>query len=140
MADVRERVLAANQAFYDAFESLQVTEMHAVWLRAPHICCVHPGWGALVGWGPVMESWERIFDGTLGMHFTLTGVEVEVRGDVAWVVLIENIESHHREGKMSGTVQATNVFERVDGRWWIVHHHGSPVYPPFAGEPTERVH
>jgi ketosteroid isomerase-like protein len=135
-----EAVLAANDAFYRAFESLDVARMEEIWLRAPHITCVHPGWGALVGWGPVMESWARIFDGTLGMRFTLTQVEVEVRGDVAWVVLVENVESNHREGKMAGVVQATNLFERRDGRWFLVHHHGSPVYPPLAGAPTERVH
>lgn len=135
-----EAVLAANHAFYRAFESLDVERMGTLWLRAPHITCVHPGWGALVGWGPVMDGWTRIFDGTLGMKFTLAGVEVTARGDVAWVVLAENVESHHRDGKVTGVVQATNVFERRDGRWWMVHHHGSPVYPPYAGGGGERVH
>ena len=33
-------------------------------------------------------------------------------------------------------VLATNVFERAQGRWWIVSHHGSPVMePPDSEEP-----
>jgi ketosteroid isomerase-like protein len=37
-------------------------------------------------------------------------------------------------------VQATNVFERRDGRWYLVHHHGSPIYPPLADLGPERMH
>src|SRR5205809_4089948 len=91
----RDAVLEANAAFYAAFESLDLKRMEEVWLRAAYIKCVHPGWGLLVGWGPVMESWERIFSGTLEMRCTLTGVQAEVCGDLAWVVLTENIGSRH---------------------------------------------
>ena len=131
-----DAVLAANAAFYAAFQSLDLKRMEEVWLRAPHIKCVHPGWGLLVGWGPVMESWERIFSGTLEMRFTLTGVQAHVCGDLAWVVLTESIR--HRDGKAEARVQATNLFERRDGPWLLVHHHGSPIYGPVAA--AEQMH
>lgn len=134
----REAVLAANAAFYEAFESLQTARMEAVWLQAPYIKCVHPGWGLLVGWGPVMESWARIFENTLAMRFTLADVHVDGGSDLAWVVLTEHIETTQRDGKVAAAVQATNLFERRDGRWLLVHHHASPVYPPLAG--GERIH
>jgi ketosteroid isomerase-like protein len=136
----RDAVIAANDAFYRAFESLDLKRMEAAWLRAPFIKCVHPGWGLLVGWGPVMESWHRIFANTLSMHFTLTNVGVEVVGDFAWVVLTENIETSHREGTGTSQVQATNLFQRQDGRWFLVHHHGSPVYAPLADVGSEVMH
>jgi ketosteroid isomerase-like protein len=133
-----DAVRAANAAFYQAFEHLELVAMEAVWLRAPYIRCVHPGWGLLVGWGPVMESWERIFAGTLEMRFTLSGVHAQVHGDLAWVACTEEIDSRHRDGKVQARVQATNVFERREGRWLLVHHHGSPIYGPVAG--PEQVH
>ena len=134
----RDAVLEANAAFYAAFGSLDLKRMEEVWLRAPYIKCVHPGWGLLVGWGPVMESWERIFSGTLEMRFTLTGVQAEVCGDLAWVVLTENIDSRHRDGKVEAHVQATNLFERRDQRWFLVHHQGSPIFGPVAA--AEQMH
>jgi len=134
----RDAVLEANAAFYAAFESLDLKRMEEVWLRAPYIKCVHPGWGLLVGWGPVMESWERIFSGTLGMRFTLTGVQAEVCGDLAWVVLTENIDSRHHDGKVEAHVQATNLFERRDRRWFLVHHQCSPIFGPVAA--AEQMH
>ena len=58
--------------------------MEKVWLRAPHIKCVHPGWPLLVGWGSIMASWERIFDNTFSMRFTLKDVRVEASGELGW--------------------------------------------------------
>ena len=134
MSEVAD-VLEANAAFYRAFASLELAQMEQVWLRAPYIKCVHPGWGLLTGWGPVMESWRRIFESTLEMRFTLTDASVEMKGDLAWVVVTENIDSRHRDGEVAAQVQATNVFERRDGHWFVVHHHGSPVFgPPAATE------
>ena len=133
-------VLVANAAFYRAFESLNLTRMEDVWLRAAHVKCIHPGWGTLVGWGPVMESWQRIFANTVAMRFTLTAIHVDVVGDLAWVVLTENLESQHREGSTAAQVQATNIFERHDSRWFLVHHHGSPVYTPSEDSGPEQMH
>ena len=134
----RDAVLEANAAFYAAFGRLDLKRMEEVWLRAPYIKCVHPGWGLLVGWGPVMESWERIFSGTLEMRCTLTGVQAEVCGDLAWVVLTENIDSRHRDRKVEAHVQATNLFERRNRRWFLVHHQGSPIFGPVAA--AEQMH
>jgi ketosteroid isomerase-like protein len=125
-----EAVLAANDAFYRAFESLEIDRMRAIWLNGGTISCIHPGWGALVGWPAVMESWEQIFAGTLHMQFTLSDVSVAVHGDVAWVVCVEGIDSRQVDGRAQARVQATNVFQRHEGRWCLVHHHGGPLFGP----------
>jgi ketosteroid isomerase-like protein len=135
MNEQRE-VEAANRAFYQAFETLDIKEMENVWLRAPHIKCVHPGWPLLAGWGPIMASWERIFDNTFSMRFTLTDVRVEVNGNLGWVVLIEGLESRGYDGTSRSQILTTNVFEKQNGEWFIVHHHASPILAPtsFEGE------
>jgi ketosteroid isomerase-like protein len=129
-----EAVLAANDAFYRAFESLEVDRMRELWLPSATIVCIHPGRTALVGWPAVMESWEQIFGGTLAMRFALADVSVVVHGDVAWVVCIEQIDSRQADGRAQARIQATNVFQRRDDRWWIVHHHGGPLFEPHARE------
>jgi hypothetical protein len=35
--------------------------------------------------------------------------------------------------RVGGTVAAVNMFRRVDGRWLMVLHHGSPVVPSAPG-------
>jgi len=130
--DESKAVAAANRAFYQAFETLDIKEMEKVWLRASSIKCVHPGWPLLCGWGPIMASWERIFANTFGMRFTLTDVRVEVVGSLAWVVLIEELESRDSDGTSRSRILTTNLFEKRDGQWFIVHHHASPILAPSS--------
>ena len=130
--DERQAVTAANEAFYRAFETLEIEEMEKVWLRASYIKCVHPGWPLLRGWGPVMTSWERIFANTFGMRFRLNDVHVEVSGSLGWVVLIEDLEARGYEGVSRSEILTTNLFEKRDGQWFIVHHHASPILAPSS--------
>jgi ketosteroid isomerase-like protein len=120
-------VRKANEAFYAAMENLDIKNMESVWLREPYITCAHAGWPLLEGWGPIMKSWERIFDQTFEMKILINEIRVRVSGDMAWAVVTEHIESRHYEGISAGTVFTTNVFERCGTSWYLVHHHSSPV-------------
>ncbi|HVN63909.1 MAG TPA: nuclear transport factor 2 family protein [Candidatus Binataceae bacterium] len=131
----RDAVLAANRAFYDAFESLEVERMEAVWLRDPRIVCVHPGWRKLTGWGPIMGSWEQIFDNVFEMKFELGEMEAMISGDLAIVLVEENILQRGYDGASRSQVLATNVFERAGSTWLMVMHHGSPVMAPPGDDP-----
>jgi ketosteroid isomerase-like protein len=133
--DDRAAVRAANDAFYRAFESLDLDEMDRVWARGEHVACIHPGWSRLRGWRGVRRSWAVIFQNASEMRFTITDVVVEVRGDVAWVHCTENILSE-AQGSLSITaVLATNVFERRQRAWLMVHHHASHVLGAGETEP-----
>ncbi len=130
-----EAVVAANLKFYRAFESLDLENMEKVWLKDRQIVCIHPGWRKLSGWGPVMQSWERIFDGVFEMTFELGDVDVIMTGDLAVVVVEENLTQRGYEGTMKTQVLTTNVFERIGNQWFMVMHHGSPVMEPSGSEP-----
>ena len=77
-----------------------------------------------------MASWERIFENTFSMRFTLTDVRVEVSESLGWVVLIEELESGGYDGPSQSQILATNLFEKRDGQWFLVHHHASPIFAP----------
>src|ERR1700689_1181033 len=131
----RDAVLKANDAFYRAFESLDLERMERLWLRDHRIACVHPGWRRLTGWGPVMTSWERIFQSAFEMKFELRDEAVTVRGDLAVVLVEEVLTQRGYDGASRSQVIATNVFERADGAWLMTLHQGSPIFSPPAAEP-----
>ncbi len=127
LQEMIEEVEQANEAFYRAFESLDIKKMDEVWAREDYATCIHPGWSLRSGWPAVRDSWVMIFNNTFSMQFRLSDIMIQVAGDVAWVLCTENImNSPEGEGQES-RVLATNLFERHNGQWLMIHHHGSPV-------------
>lgn len=118
-----DAVLAANQAFYDAFEAADLDAMSGVWEHSDRAICTHPGWTTLRGWGQVAGSWFSLFGGPQRLQFILTDPVAEVMGDTAMVTVSENL----LDGPRGSTVAALNVFVRDGSGWRMIAHHGSPV-------------
>jgi ketosteroid isomerase-like protein len=120
-----DAVIAANRAFYDAFEARDIDAMSDLWEHGDDVVCTHPGWRPLHGWGAVAGSWFALFGSGSPIQFVLTDERVHGAGDLAWVTVEENLIG---DG-LGGTVAALNLFRRSGGQWRIVAHHGSPVAP-----------
>lgn len=125
--DDAKAVSRANLEFYRAFETLHLQRMADVWLREPYVKCVHPGAEMLTGYDAVLHSWKEIFEHTERIKFSVHDIDVHVFGDVAWVTLTEAVETGFSRHERGTSVMATNVFERRAGRWYMVHHHASPL-------------
>ncbi|KAF8075457.1 hypothetical protein N665_1092s0009 [Sinapis alba] len=73
-----------------------------------------------------MESWEVVWmNYEFPLQIELKDVETHVRGEVGYVTCMEFVKT---KGSSSWGAQfVTNVFERIDGEWFICIHHASPV-------------
>ena len=140
MTHDEQDVANANLAFYHAFESLDIKRLESVWAKDADIQCGHPGWRILRGWGPVMESWRRILENTPSMKFTLTDVKIEVRGEIAWVTLYENLNSSIEGQNYSAAILTTNMFQKTSEGWRMILHHGSSVSQPADQDDSSTVH
>lgn len=124
---------AANAAFYERFEALDMEGMAALWDHGDAVYCVHPGSEVIRGWGPVSRSWAAIFSSTDYLQFIVTDVEARLTGTTGVVTCTENILSGTgAEGHLGASKAiATNIFVRgAGGAWLLVAHHGSPVLRP----------
>ena len=126
-------VLAANAAFYAAFETGDLDAMHDVWVSDGPIC-VHPGWTPVVGNAAVRRSWAVVMANTPYIQFFLTDVDVTVLDEVASVTCTENVlaagEGTPAAAFAGGKSVATNVFRRTSTGWRLWIHHASPVLSP----------
>ncbi len=122
-----EAVRRANDVFYQAFERLDIQQMDALWVKEDYVKCVHPGWEVRLGWQEVRDSWVLIFNHTYEIKFSVNLLDVVIKGDWAWVVCLEMISTQDQGNWVEGRVLSTNLFERRDGQWLLIHHHGSPL-------------
>jgi ketosteroid isomerase-like protein len=131
----RKEVLKVNQRFYIALGTRDLQLMESVWVREFRVGCVHPGWIMLKGWDALRQSWENVFDPRDQLDVELANVNVEVRGNVAWVTCIQKLIYKSRIPVGINISQSTNIFEKHDSGWLMVLHHASPV--PIADRETE---
>ncbi|RLN09836.1 uncharacterized protein C2845_PM11G23480 [Panicum miliaceum] len=123
--DGRSAVLAANTRFCTAFKNGDLVAMHQAWAKGDHVYVVHPSAGRISGYEMVMQSWDMVCDADyeFPLQIDLQDVEVHVRGDVGYVTCLELVRT---KGSSSwGKQVATNVFEKVDGKWFMCIHHAS---------------
>ncbi|MCH8028370.1 MAG: nuclear transport factor 2 family protein [Candidatus Dadabacteria bacterium] len=122
-----EVVLEANDKFYQALGTRDLDLMETVWVCDSRSKCVHPGWTMLNGWDAIKQSWENTFDPVDLLEIKLSEVSVEISGDVAWVMCVQQLTYISRAPVGVNLSLSTNIFRREDGVWLMVHHHASPL-------------
>ncbi|KAF5940869.1 hypothetical protein HYC85_022036 [Camellia sinensis] len=123
--DGKASVLAANARFYNSFKNGDLASMQALWAKEDNVCVVHPGVSGISGYDLVMGSWEFVWaDYEFPLQIEIKDVQVHVRGDLGYVTCIELVKT---KGSSWGRQFATNVFERINGQWFICIHHASHV-------------
>lgn len=128
-------VLQANSAFYTAFSEKDYEGMRRLWLSCETVQCVHPSHKPLVGYQNVVESWKSLFDSDVKAFQTNTmepsNIKLSVKGCTAWLTCDEEVYSPkfvRGVGKTKELVKkmmATNIFRKVDEKWYMVHHHAT---------------
>ncbi|AFY86718.1 MULTISPECIES: nuclear transport factor 2 family protein [Chroococcidiopsis] len=127
MTDVEAEVLAVNENFYRAFEKKNLEAMSQVWSQGTASLCIHPGRNALRGWKQIRDSWEVIFKNTKYLEIEIEIINTEVRDTTAYIVLFERVLQASSNKTIKAESIATNIFEKMAGKWYLIHHHGSPL-------------
>jgi len=128
--ELRDEVLAANEAFYEAVESGDLDRLRELSCSGRELVCTHPGVEPIHGTSSVLRSWALIMANADYIQFFLTDVTVSLAGDVAAVTCTENILTAGEPRTATfhgGKAQALNVFAREEAGWrrWI--HQAAPV-------------
>jgi len=121
-------ILAANAAYYRAFVTADFAAMSRLWAD-DKVSCVHPGWPALLGRQPILESYRQIFGNPNQERIDPRNETVMVSGSEARVLCVEFVSG--------AALAVTNSFQRVDGAWRMTHHQASPI-AALVEEPIAR--
>lgn len=125
-----EGVLAANEAFYEAFNGRDFAAMEALWSKDGPIACIHPGWNPITDRDQLMESWQAILANPAAPEIVCLDPQVLLLGESALVVCYERLAE--------GTLTATNLFRLEDGAWRMVHHHAGLTNEAVPEQPAPR--
>ncbi len=115
----RDAVLAANRAFYRAFNDRDLPAMDLIWAPSGAMVCLHPGRAPLHERSEIMASWRAILQHPQSPKVRCVDEWLVGRPGLALVVC--------REVLAEGQLMATNSFVRLSDGWHLVGHHSGPV-------------
>lgn len=124
-----EAVSAASSAFYAALPVLDDGAlMQTVWANEPYVTYVGPhSTSIIVGWDEQKRYWSAFNSGFAARCVSIVDAHIHVGGDLAWQIGRETGHAQMKDGT-TRTIDwiATNVFEKIEGRWLMVSHHAQP--------------
>jgi ketosteroid isomerase-like protein len=124
-----EEVKAASKGFYEAIAVIDNgAAMDKVWAHKPYVTFVGPrSRSIIVGWDAQKNYWAKSNKLFLQRDVTLQDQQIHVNGNLAWEIGQENAALKMADGS-SRTIHTmvTNVYEKIDDRWFIVSHHAQP--------------
>ena len=120
-------LLAANEAFYEAFDSGDAEAMAALWAEDCPVACVHPGSAPIHGREAVLTSWRDILSASTRPAIQCLQPEPLLLDRAGIVVCVEALAG--------GRLIASNMFVVEGGFWRMVHHQAGPLNGPM---PTTR--
>ncbi|KAJ3671196.1 hypothetical protein LUZ60_008622 [Juncus effusus] len=119
-------IINTNAEFYNIIRERDLPLMGRFWLNADYVKCTHASGELFSGYNAVMDSWGLAFNWgqgeEQGVDFQIQEVRARLVSDMAWLTFkafCDNVDS--------GPFHVTNVYEWHNERWFMVHHHSSPM-------------
>ena len=125
----------AEDAFYQAFKTANLTAMMRVWLDADYVECIHPMQHSLMGIDAIEESWQEVFNDGTEIQFETVETHQLTKNDLAIHVVNEDIRLN---GNQYAQILATNIYENTPDGWRMILHHAAPAsqHPDNKRRPT----
>ena len=121
-----DEVRKASKEFYAALSRMcngDARSLADVWSHGTAVTAMHPIGGREVGWEAVKQSFGKVAELSSGGKVELKDQLIHVAGDVAYEVGVERGEIKLAGKQVNIDARVTNVYQRRNGAWKLVHHH-----------------
>ena len=121
-----DEIRKASAQFYAGLNRMANGEHGALadsWSHSADVTAMHPIGGRQVGWDAVRDSFDQVGEIASDGKVELKDQRIEVAGDMAYEVGIEQGQFKMAGHQVSFEHRVTNIYRREAGGWKLVHHH-----------------
>ena len=115
--------------FYCAFNSGNMQMISENWAQSDEIAMDNPLGGIKRGWSEIQPVYERIFSGPAEVYVEYFDYTIHEATEMFYAVGRER--GYFRLGgeEIMLAIRTSRIFQKIDGFWRQVHHHGSIENP-----------
>lgn len=111
--------------FYKAFNTRDLDLMAQNWANSPNIAMSNPLGGIKHGWKEIQPLYARIFRGKAEVYVEYHDYTVHESNNMFYAVGRERGYFRTAETEIALAIRTSRIFQKIDGQWRQVHHHGS---------------
>jgi ketosteroid isomerase-like protein len=115
--------------FYYAFNQKNFSEMEKNWANTDTIAMDNPLGGIKRGWVEIGQVYERIFRGPAEIYVEFYDYTIQENSDIFYAVGRERGRFQSKKESFELAIRTSRIFQKIDGQWRQVHHHGSIENP-----------
>jgi ketosteroid isomerase-like protein len=116
---------ATLEEFYAAFNGRDIELMTQNWSDGAEASMSNPLGGIRRGWGDIRAGYHRLFTGSARVTVEFYDYSVHEAGDLFFAVGRERGDFRLGETRVELAIRTSRIYQRRNGRWRQVHHHGS---------------
>jgi ketosteroid isomerase-like protein len=117
--------LGALARFYRALNRRDLALMELNWASSDQVVMANPLGGVTRGWPGIRAIYERLFAGDSTLAVEFYDYTVHMASEIFYVVGKERGRFTRNDRTVNLAIRTTRVFQRIEGQWRQVHHHGS---------------
>jgi len=117
--------LRALSYFYAGFNQRNLDASMKNWAHREDVVMCNPIGGIRRGWDDILQAYQRIMQGEIQVYVEFYDYQLTECGDIFYVVGRERGHAQDLEQRIDLAIRTSRVFQKFDGGWYQVHHHGS---------------
>ncbi len=125
-----DKVREVNTKFYELFRTQSLEGMKELWAEKDYVVFCNPNGRHFHGPDAVAEGWQQIFGAGGRIDIEMTNDKIQVADCLAWVFgdvryRGQYAPEENRPDDCGPGFGTTNLFEKIDGEWKMIHHMSS---------------
>jgi ketosteroid isomerase-like protein len=111
--------------FYRALNNRDIEQMEQNWSQSQSIVMDNPLGSVKKGWNEIRSVYVRLFQADAKNWFQFYDFTIQQSGTLFCAIGRERGQFETSGVKLDLAIRTTRLFEKSDGRWRQIHHHGS---------------
>ena len=120
----------AEDAFYDALDEGNLSELLSVWAESDDICCLSPMHPMIQGRQGVTDVFTHMLSQGHGISVSIKHLSWIETDDIAIHQIEETVQSTPSDTPPPPPFYGTNIYRKDNSGWRLIVHQNAPTPPP----------